>query len=171
MLLNFDGSNLAVISRGQKMGQLVTTHIGVIYPWHHDQMGHMNVQHYVGKFDEGTWNFFAELGLGRAYLAENKVGMAAVQQNVTYRRELIAGDRIEVRSGVLEIKSKTVRFVHEMRNRDTGEIAAYAEITGVFLDLETRRSHPFPGEFRVRAAKFMVDYEFEGPPAASKVAA
>jgi len=153
------------------MGQLVTTHIGVIYPWHHDQMDHMNVQHYVGKFDEGTWNFFAELGLGREYLEENKVGMAAVQQNVTYRRELTAGDLIEVRSGVLEVKPKTVRFVHEMRNRDRDEIAAYAEITGVFLDLETRRSRPFPEEFRARAAKFTVDYEFEGLPAASKVAA
>jgi len=143
------------------MGEMVTTHIGVIYPWHHDQMGHMNVQHYVGKFDEGTWNFFAEVGLTRAYLAENNIGMAAVQQNITYRRELMAGDRIEVRSGILEIGSKTVRFVHEMRNRGTGEIAAYADMTGVFLDMETRRSRQFPEDLRARAESLTVDYKFE----------
>jgi hypothetical protein len=24
---------------------------GVVYPWHCDHLGHMNVQHYVGMFD------------------------------------------------------------------------------------------------------------------------
>lgn len=147
------------------MGRLITTHIGVVYPWHEDHMGHMNVQHYVAKFDEGTWNFFAELGLTPDYAAANGVGMAAVQQNITYRRELMAGDRIEVRSGLLQIGGKTVRFVHEMRNRGSGEIAAYAEMTGVILDAQSRRSRSFPEDLRARAEEFMVDYVFEGRPA------
>ena len=48
--------------------------------------------------------------------------MAAVQQNVTYKRELLAGDIVEVRSRLLEIRDKSVRFLHEMRNAETGEI-------------------------------------------------
>jgi len=49
----------------------------------------MNVMGYVGKFDEATT---------AAYLREHKLGMAAVQQNVTYKRELLAGDTVTVRS-------------------------------------------------------------------------
>ena len=54
--------------------------------------------------------------------------MAAVQQNVTYKRELLAGDIVEVRSRLLEIRDKSIRFMHEMRNAETGEIAASLRI-------------------------------------------
>jgi acyl-CoA thioester hydrolase len=51
-------------------------------------MGHMNVMWYVGKFDEATWNLFASLGVTPAYLREQSRALAAVQQNITYKREL-----------------------------------------------------------------------------------
>ena len=39
------------------------TYRGAVQVWQCDHMGHMNVMWYVGKFDEGTWNFFASLGI------------------------------------------------------------------------------------------------------------
>ena len=42
--------------------KLNLTYRGVVYPWHCDHMGHMNVMWYVGKFDEGTWQFMAAIG-------------------------------------------------------------------------------------------------------------
>jgi acyl-CoA thioester hydrolase len=78
--------------------ELTETYRGAIYPWHCDHMGHMNVMWYVGKFDEATWNLFAMLGVTATYLKENRRGMAAVQQNITYRREMRAGDTAAVRS-------------------------------------------------------------------------
>ena len=73
------------------MSEPLLTYRGAIYPWHCDHMGHMNVIWYVGKFDEATWNLFAAAGATAAYLREHKLGMAAVQQNITYKRELHAG--------------------------------------------------------------------------------
>ena len=70
---------------------LIETYRGAVYPWHCDHMDHMNVMWYVGKFDEATWNLFAAMGVTAAFLKENQRGMAAVQQNITYRRELLAG--------------------------------------------------------------------------------
>ena len=55
------------------------TYRGTVYPWHCDQIGHMNVMWYVGKFDEATWNLFAALGLTRPFLLANDRGMAAVE--------------------------------------------------------------------------------------------
>ena len=55
--------------------------------------------------------------------------MAAVHKNITYKRELLAGEIVEIRSRFLEVRDKALRFVHEMRNAETGEIAAVCEIT------------------------------------------
>ena len=74
------------------------TYRGTVYPWQCDHVGHMNIMWYVGKFDEANWNLFARLGLTPSYLREAGRGMAAVQQTITYKRELLAGDIVEVRS-------------------------------------------------------------------------
>ena len=86
------------------------TYCGTVYPWQCDHVGHMNVMWYVGKFDEANWNMFARIGLTPSYLRESGRGMAAVQQNITYKRELLAGDIVEVRSALLEIRDKSIRF-------------------------------------------------------------
>ena len=55
-------------------------------------MGHMNVMWYVGKFDEATWHLFHAIGITPTFLRENNRGMAAVEQTIQYKRELLAGD-------------------------------------------------------------------------------
>jgi acyl-CoA thioester hydrolase len=144
------------------MSSLLLTYRGAVYPWHCDQMGHMNVMWYVGKFDEATWNLFAAMGVTTAFLRERKRGMAAVQQNITYRRELVAGDTVTVHSAFLEIRDKVARFVHEMRNAETEEIAAYCLLTGVHIDAEARKACPFPQEILARGKSLVREYT---PPA------
>ena len=90
------------------------------------------------------WNLFAAAGVTTAFLKENRRGMAAVQQNITYRRELHAGETVAIRSAFLEVREKVAKFVHEMRNAVTGEISAICVLTGVHTDAQTRKSCPFP---------------------------
>jgi acyl-CoA thioester hydrolase len=141
------------------MSAMIETYRGAVYPWHCDHMGHMNVMWYVGKFDEATWNLFAEMGVTADFLTASRRGMAAVQQNITYRRELRAGDTVAVRSAFLEIREKVAKFVHEMRNAQTGEISAVCVLTGVSMDAQTRRSCPFPEDVLTRARKLVRPYE------------
>jgi len=122
---------------------LITTSHGVVYPWHCDHMGHMNVMWYTGKFDEATWHLFSKIGLTPSYLRENRRGMVAVQQDTTYKLELLAGDIITIQSGILEIREKVIRFHHEMFNGDN-KMVATTILTGVHLNQETRKSCPFP---------------------------
>jgi len=124
---------------------------GAVYPWHCDHVGHMNIMWYVGKFDEANWNLFARLGMTPAWLREQERGMAAVQQNIAYKRELLAGDIVEVRSRVLEIRERSMRFAHDMWNAGTRELAASCEITGVHMDRRARKAVPFPEEVRAAA--------------------
>ena len=132
------------------------TYRGTVYPWHCDHVGHMNIMWYAGKFDEANWNLLAKIGLTPSYLRESGRGMAAVQQHVTYKRELLAGDIVEVQSQLLEIGEKSIRFVHEMRNAETGEIAATCEFTGVHMDRQARKSTAFAETVRRAAAKLLI---------------
>ena len=134
-----------------------STYRGTVYPWHCDQNGHMNIMWYVGKFDEATWNLFARIGLTPTYLRESGRGMAAVQQNISYKRELLAGDIVEVRSELLEIGVKSIRFMHEMRNAETGEVAAACEITAVHMDRQARKSAAFADTIR-RSAGLLIAF-------------
>jgi acyl-CoA thioester hydrolase len=129
------------------MGNPILTYRGAVYPWHCDQMGHMNVMWYVGKFDEATWNFFTRVGLTPTWLRKNGRGMAAVEQTIRYKRELFAGDVVTVHSSVIELKEKSIRFQHEMRKDETDEIAATTTLVGVFLDTTARRACAFPAHF------------------------
>jgi acyl-CoA thioester hydrolase len=128
--------------------QLEATYRGTVYPWQCDHVGHMNIMWYVGKFDEANWNLFARIGLTPTYLRESGRGMAAVEQIISYKRELLAGDIVVVGSAVLEIRDKSIRFRHEMRNAETGEIAAICEITGVHMDRQARKSIAFAETIR-----------------------
>ena len=87
------------------------TYRGTVYPWQCDHVGHMNIMWYVGKFDEANWNLFARLGLTPSYLRSSGRGMAAVQQNITYSRELLAGDIVQVGAD-----RKTVSFLWSYPN-------------------------------------------------------
>jgi len=120
------------------------TYRGTVYPAQCDHMGHMNVQWYVGKFDEATWNFFASLGITPSYLRENQKGMAAVDQHITYTSEMTAGDIISIRTRLVELAGKVIKFHHDMINGETDELTATTDLTAVHMDTDTRKSVIFP---------------------------
>jgi len=133
------------------MTELAVTYRGTVYPWQCDHMGHMNVMWYVGKFDEASWQLLSTLGLTRTHFREQEVGLAAVKQHIDYKRELHAGDVITIRSAVLEVKDKALRLLHEMRNDETGEMAATTVLVGVYIDANIRKARSIPADIRARA--------------------
>ena len=133
------------------MAEPIPTYRGVVYPWHCDHVGHMNVMWYMGKFDEATWFFFNEIGLTRSLLAERGCGMAAVEQRIAYQREVLAGTALAVDTIMLEVRDRVLRFAHTMRIAETGDVAAVMMQTTVYLDMEKRRAAPLPDEVRERA--------------------
>jgi acyl-CoA thioester hydrolase len=61
---------------------------------------------------------------------------------------MLAGDNVEISSRLLEVRDKSLRFVHEMRNVETGETTATCEMTAVHLDRKARKSTPWPAKVR-----------------------
>jgi acyl-CoA thioester hydrolase len=129
----------------------MVTHRGAVYASHCDHIGHMNIVSYGAKFDEANWVFFCELGLTPSHLRSERYGMAGVAQNISYAKELFAGDVIEIRSQVLQITERRLVVRHEMFNLETGVLAATSEITSVHLDKQAHKSCPFPPAVRAAA--------------------
>jgi acyl-CoA thioester hydrolase len=103
----------------------------------------MNVMWYVGKFDEATWHLFNTIGLSPPYLRSAQRGMAAVDQHISYLQELHAGAVVSVRTRVLEVKQRSLRFEHEMVDDSTGAVAARTTLKAVHLDTTQRKSAAF----------------------------
>ncbi len=130
-------------------GQL--TYKGTVYPWHCDHMGHMNVMWYVGKFDEATWALFASVALTTRRFNNDGIGMAALDQRLAYKREAMPGDTLEIYSRPVEVKGKTIRFIHEMIDCESGATVATCELVATCLDTQARKSVSLPDDVRDKA--------------------
>lgn len=136
---------------------MVETARGTVHEWQRDHMGHINVRAYMEFFEEACWQFYAMIGLTASRLRSGEVHLAAVQQNISYQKELYPGDTIMVRTGVVDMREKVLRFQHELLNTESGEICATCEFTVVCLDPKTRKSQPFPAEVAQRAAALVLE--------------
>ena len=135
--------------------KVIETYRGVVYPWQMDHMDHMNVQFYVACFDEATWHLFAALGMTPGYFKENRRGMAALEQRTQYKRELHPGALIRITSELLEMKPKTIRFLHRMYDVENGEEVATSELVGAHIDTDARKALAFGPDLVKRQADFI----------------
>lgn len=138
--------------------QKLKTFQGTVYPWHCDHMGHMNVQHYVSMFDQAGWNTFSALGLTIQFFKENGRGMAAIEQNIKYKKELIAGQNIYIESMITEVREKVLIIQLTMFDADNQATAAECRLVAVHLDAVKRKSLAFP-EHVFNKAKSMADVD------------
>jgi len=135
------------------MAERIITYRGIVYPWHCDHMGHMNVMWYAGKFDEACWQLLAMVGLHPSRFAQDGAGMVAVEQHVRYKRELHAGDAVTIESTLLDVKDKSIRMLHKMVHDASGEVAATTVVVGVHIDASLRKAISLPQDVRQRAIK------------------
>jgi len=134
------------------MSTAIETYRGTVFPWECDANGHMNVRFYVAKFDEGTWQFMAQIGASREELKRRNCGPMAVSQNIAYKRELVPGDTVVVATALVALGNSSCRFRHVMTDMASGAVAAEMELVGVFVDLATRKATPVWPELRAKAA-------------------
>jgi acyl-CoA thioester hydrolase len=132
------------INEEQSRTMLIESYRGFVYPWSVDHIGHMNVQFYTSRFDEATWHFFARLGLTPTFLNENNRGMVALDQRIQYKQEVTAGSLLHVKTELIEIKRKTIRFIHHMFNSETDHVIATSELVSAYLDKELRKTTALP---------------------------
>lgn len=133
----------------------IISYKGVVYPWHCDHMGHMNVMWYMGKFDEAAWSFISETGLTMSKMREEEKGIVAAEHKLQYFKECLAGDLLTIKSHLLSISDKTMTMKHEMFFTETGDAVASAELICIYFDKKIRRAISFSDEIRGQLEAFL----------------
>ncbi|MEV0227387.1 acyl-CoA thioesterase [Streptomyces sp. NPDC050704] len=111
-----------------------------------DVQGHLNQSVYVNYAEHARWSLLQAAGISQAGLVAKGVGPVALEMTVRYRRELLAGDEVEVTCDFDWGEGKTFRIEQTIRKAD-GTVAA--EITGVggLMDLKERKLVADPKEY------------------------
>ena len=130
---------------------------GVVYPWHCDQLGHMNVQHYVGHFDIAAFHFLAELGFTTDGQQDSGITLVDAQHTIQFKNEQRLGTLFKIESALLKVGTKSVVAMHRLRNIETNVIGATTEIVAVCFDLSTRSSIPIPVKTQKQLKAYIMD--------------
>ncbi|MFF8942738.1 acyl-CoA thioesterase [Streptomyces sp. NPDC014864] len=110
-----------------------------------DTQGHLNQAVYLNYAEHARWSLLRAAGISQAGLVARGIGPVALETTIRYRRELLAGDEVDVTCAFEWGGGKTFRIEQTIRRTD-GTVAA--EITGVggLLDLKARKLVPDPRE-------------------------
>ena len=113
-----------------------------------DYNGHMNVVYYHMNFDRAMVEFLNKVGLGEDFLANSNGSMFALEERLTYMRELKRGDQFRVTLQLLDLDDKRAHCFLRMFNVDENYIASTCEHVSTFVDMNSRRSAAFPQQIQ-----------------------
>lgn len=128
----------------------ICTYKGAVQTFECDSNRHMNVMYYINKFELGGRNMSMELGLNKSFLEPAHLGIAVVEQQILYKREVFEDDIIHVYSHPLEYSNKVFSVFHEMYNIEHNQLSATMLAKLVIFNMETRKAIPIPDQIRNR---------------------
>ena len=117
--------------------------------WECDEMGHMNVRHYVGKAIEGLGTLAARCHLSHVYREASPSTLLPLEQHVRFMREVHPGKPLSMHGCVLKVTETLVSVYQELVHGD-GTPAASVRTRLVHAAADTLK--PFPWSDRTREA-------------------
>ncbi|MEO5760655.1 MAG: thioesterase family protein [Mesorhizobium sp.] len=137
------------------MSTALVTFVGMAHPWMCDTMGHMNVRHYAGMFDDASFQLLGHIAAQDGN--EGGIGWADVRYEVDYRHETKAGALLTIRSHVVKVGRSSITFEQVMSGSLDGVVHAVGRTTSVRFDLTARASVPLDDAMRERALALLIE--------------
>ncbi|XVV37955.1 acyl-CoA thioesterase [Streptomyces sp. CA-100214] len=110
-----------------------------------DTQGHLNQAVYLNYAEHARWSLLDAAGIRQADLVARGVGPVALETTIRFRRELLAGDEVEVTCAFDWGEGKTFR-IHQIIRKPDGTVAAEVEGVGGLMDLKARKLVADPRE-------------------------
>src|SRR5262249_5831029 len=118
-----------------------------------DYNGHMNMAYssvvFAGAVDEA----FDLRGVGPRYLRQSRHSTFAAEVHLRYVRELHAGDPVRVTFQLLGHDAKRMHFFEQLFHARDGWVAATSENMALHVDMDAKKTAPFPADVAARIAK------------------
>lgn len=131
----------------------------VVFPWHCDHIGHMNVRWYAHHFDDAGFHLWTIAGVSQRGMHAKGVSLVVGQIKINYVHEMNAGDLLVIRGGFSHVGGKSIQHHQRLYNADTNVLCATQDTIEVFFDPETRTSAPMPDFYRDKLTPLVVDFE------------
>ncbi|MET8000514.1 acyl-CoA thioesterase [Nonomuraea glycinis] len=103
-----------------------------------DMLGHLNQAVYLSYAEHARWSMLQAAGVGLDELIRRDVGPVVLETTIRYRRELRAGDEVEVTCGFAWGEGKAFRLRQAIRKAD-GTVAAEIDVVAGLMDLNARK--------------------------------
>ncbi|MGW0767122.1 acyl-CoA thioesterase [Streptomyces sp. NPDC002676] len=103
-----------------------------------DTQGHLNQAVYLNYAEHARWSLLREAGISQTRLTGQGVGPVALETTISFRRELLAGEEIDVTCEFEWSGGKTFRIRQQVVKTD-GTLAAEITAVGGLLDLKARK--------------------------------
>jgi acyl-CoA thioester hydrolase len=146
------------------MANMIEVARSSVQTWECDQMGHMNVQFYVAKADEGLTTLAAALGLSRRAQQSDRAALIPREHHIRFHRELRPGAPYAIHGGVLAARSEGLIFYEEMQHAVTGNTAATFVTRTEWADIEMRGGLPLPVIAVAKAPPLTTELPAHGQP-------
>jgi acyl-CoA thioester hydrolase len=115
-----------------------------------DYNGHLNMAYYNVLFDRAVDEAFALVGLGADYMKRRNCSFFTAEVHVRYLRELNAGDPVRVTVQLLDCDAKRLHFFEQLFHAAEGWVSATSEDIALHVDLESKKTAPFPDDVAAR---------------------
>ncbi|MDP6816321.1 MAG: thioesterase family protein, partial [Alphaproteobacteria bacterium] len=115
-----------------------------------DYNNHLNLAYYVLMFDHATDRLFDLIDLGIDYVRRYNHSSFVLETHVTYQQELKLDDPLRFTMQLIDADTKRLHYYLEMFHETEGFLAATSEQIALHVDLEARRSVPFPADLKAR---------------------
>jgi acyl-CoA thioester hydrolase len=130
---------------------------GGVNTWDCDEMGHMNVRHYVVRAQEGLIGLAAELGMPQAFSPHANATLLVKEHHIRFLREAHAGAPLTMLGGVIEMGETEARLLQLLIHPASGELAATFQTTVVHATPREGQPFSWPKIARERAQALMVE--------------
>ncbi len=145
---------------------LPVIHTTTIVPQWLDYNDHLNVAYYVLIFDQAGEALMNLIDLGEDVTRETGFSWVALENHTTFENEVSLDQTVEVRLQLLDHDHKRLHIYLEMHVQgEDGYLAATQEQMLMCMDLNQRRSSPFPEDVQAKINAMAQQQAHLGPPA------
>ena len=130
------------LARAEALG-LMRIGLGAISPQECDVFGRMRPELFIGRVSDGIGGLVGPLRAIVAGHAPNRparTGGAVLEYRLIQLDWPRAGERFELRSGLVGVDGRTMRMVHWMLDPDSGKVWGTSEAVAITFDLDARKA-------------------------------
>jgi acyl-CoA thioester hydrolase len=117
---------------------------GCANTWECDEMGHMNVRHYLNKAGEGLDCLALELGHPPSLAHRTGIILVPAEQHVRYQREVRAGTPLTALAGVIGVSADRIKVYLEIRMSFDNTLSATIVTDLIAVDASSRLPQSLP---------------------------